>query len=89
MQKRSSVQACHAFGNSIAGAAGSTPAQPCTGSLAHLPGDPGLMVFTNVDLGGKKREVMKHLSSSVASCLGKPESFVAVMVQVRSLFKAK
>jgi hypothetical protein len=53
-------------------------------NLSRLPGDPGLILFTNVDLGSKKVEVMKRLSGSVASCLSKPESFVAVCVNVRT-----
>ncbi len=41
-----------------------------------LPGDPSLILQTNVDLGDKKSDVMKELSSLVAKSLGKPESYV-------------
>lgn len=48
--------------------------------LTKLPGDPSLTVHTNVAMGEKKMAFMKAASKSVASCLGKPESFVAVAV---------
>jgi len=41
-----------------------------------LPGDPSLILQTNVDLGDKKAEIMKELSALVAKSLGKPESYV-------------
>lgn len=41
-----------------------------------LPGDPSLILQTNVDLGDKKSDVMKELSALVAKSLGKPESYV-------------
>ena len=41
-----------------------------------LPGDPSLILQTNVDLGDKKADVMKELSALVAKSLGKPESYV-------------
>jgi len=41
-----------------------------------LPGDPSLVLTTNVDLGGDKPEILKKLSALVASSLGKPESYV-------------
>ena len=41
-----------------------------------LPGDPSLILQTNVDLGDKKAEIMKELSVLVAKSLGKPESYV-------------
>ncbi|CAK9113867.1 unnamed protein product [Durusdinium trenchii] len=43
--------------------------------------DPSLLVQTNVKLGDKKMEFMKAASKAVANCLGKPESYVAVLVQ--------
>mmetsp|Transcript_28404 Transcript_28404/g.48337 ORF Transcript_28404/g.48337 Transcript_28404/m.48337 type:complete len:160 (+) Transcript_28404:22-501(+) len=45
-----------------------------------LPGDPSLILQTNVDLGDKKAEIMKELSALVAKSLGKPESYVAISV---------
>ncbi len=41
-----------------------------------LPGDPSLILNTNVDLGSDKPEILKKLSALVASSLGKPESYV-------------
>lgn len=41
-----------------------------------LPGDPSLILTTNVDLGDKKGEILKTLSALVASSTGKPESYV-------------
>mmetsp|Transcript_53044 Transcript_53044/g.98143 ORF Transcript_53044/g.98143 Transcript_53044/m.98143 type:complete len:234 (-) Transcript_53044:75-776(-) len=43
-------------------------------------GDPSLTMLTNVKLDNKK-ELMMDLSKAVASCLGKPESYVAVCVK--------
>eukprot|EP00984_Skeletonema_dohrnii_P003429 scaffold1165_cov126-Skeletonema_dohrnii-CCMP3373.AAC.3 len=45
-----------------------------------LPGDPSLILQTNVDLGDKKAEIMKELSALVAKSLGKPESYVAISI---------
>ena len=47
----------------------------------NLPGDPSLIIFTNVKMGDKKIDFMKKASKAVASCLGKPESYVAVCVE--------
>jgi hypothetical protein len=41
-----------------------------------LPGDPSLILTTNVDLGDKKGDILKTLSALVASSTGKPESYV-------------
>lgn len=48
--------------------------------LRALPGDPSLVVHTNVDMGSKKRAFMLAASRSVAEVLKKPESYVAVCV---------
>ena len=54
---------------------------PCDLSdLSKLPGDPSLVVHTNVSMGEKKADFMKAASRAVAECLGKPESFVVVAV---------
>ena len=50
-------------------------------SLGHhphcdLPGDPSLILTTNVDLGDKKGEILNAMSALVASSTGKPESYV-------------
>jgi hypothetical protein len=49
-----------------------------TGRHPHceLPGDPSLILQTNVDLGDKKAQILKDLSALVAKSLGKPESYV-------------
>lgn len=57
-------------------AAGASP-------LCSLPGDPSLVVFTNVSLGSKKPEFLKAASEAVAASLSKPESFVTVCIMVR------
>ena len=56
---------------------------PCSTPLSQLPGDPSLVVYTNVDMGDKKSAFMVAASSAVAQCLGKPESYVSVCVLVR------
>mmetsp|Transcript_23815 Transcript_23815/g.37235 ORF Transcript_23815/g.37235 Transcript_23815/m.37235 type:complete len:207 (-) Transcript_23815:71-691(-) len=51
---------------------------PVTGQV--VAGDPSLVLNTNVDLGAKKMDFMKAASKAVAAGLGKPESYVAVVV---------
>ena len=47
----------------------------------RLPGDPSLLLHTNVVLTPEqKASFMSAASKSIASCLGKPESYVAVCV---------
>ncbi|KAL7573597.1 hypothetical protein ACA910_008731 [Epithemia clementina (nom. ined.)] len=48
--------------------------------FCDLPGDPSLLLTTNVDLGSKKLEIMKAMSKAIASSTGKPESYVAVSI---------
>jgi Macrophage migration inhibitory factor (MIF) len=55
--------------------------------LRQLPGDPGLLLFTNVDMGDKKMAFMKAASAAMAKSLGKPESFVAVAVMARFVLR--
>lgn len=57
---------------------------PCNTSLQQMPGDPSLVVHTNVDMGDRKNAFMVDASAAVAQCLGKPEAFVSVCVIVRS-----
>ncbi|ABO99130.1 predicted protein [Ostreococcus lucimarinus CCE9901] len=52
--------------------------------LVDLPGDPTLVVHTNVDMGSRKRAFMLAASRSVAKTLKKPESYVAVCVVDRA-----
>lgn len=44
--------------------------------LAEHPGDPSLILTTNVDLGERKLDVMKACSKAIADHTGKPESYV-------------
>ena len=54
---------------------------PCDLSdLSKLPGDPSLVIHTNVKMGDKKKEFMAAASKAVAQCLQKPENFVVVAV---------
>ena len=41
-----------------------------------LPGDPSLILVTNVDLGDKKLEVMKACSKAIQKATGKPEAYI-------------
>lgn len=41
-----------------------------------LPGDPSLILTTNVDLGDAKGNILKKLSALVATSTGKPEAYV-------------
>lgn len=52
------------------------------GAFSHLPGDPAVVLFTNVSLGDKKMEFMKSLSKAIVASTGKPESYIAVCVHV-------
>jgi hypothetical protein len=53
------------------------------GQFSQLPGDPTIILFTNVTLGDKKKGFMTALSKAVVASTGKPESYVAVCVQMR------
>src|SRR5210317_2214801 len=57
-------------------AASAMPPHP----FCQLPGDPSLILITNIDLGDKKLEVMKACSKAIAQCTGKPETYVAVSI---------
>mmetsp|Transcript_21624 Transcript_21624/g.47271 ORF Transcript_21624/g.47271 Transcript_21624/m.47271 type:complete len:171 (-) Transcript_21624:360-872(-) len=48
--------------------------------ITQAPGDPSLILHTNVLLGDKKTEFLLAASRAVSSCLNKPESYVAVCV---------
>lgn len=48
---------------------------PCT-----LPGDPSLILSTNIDLGSEKVAFMQQCSKAIVAATGKPESYVAVCV---------
>ncbi|KAL3783033.1 hypothetical protein ACHAW5_005385 [Stephanodiscus triporus] len=55
---------------------GSLRQHPSRHPHCDLPGDPSLILTTNVDLGDDKLAIMKELSSLVAKVTGKPESYV-------------
>lgn len=44
--------------------------------FCDLPGDPSLLLTTNVDLGDQKLPIMKACSKAIAKHTGKPESYV-------------
>lgn len=45
-----------------------------------LPGDPSLILTTNIDLGSKKMDIMKACSKAIAKHTGKPELYVGTCV---------
>lgn len=45
-----------------------------------LPGDPSIIVTTNVDLGEQKLNIMKRISEAISEATGKPETYVAVCI---------
>ena len=45
-------------------------------NMCDLPGDPSLILTTNVDLGDKKMEIMKACSKAIEKATGKPESYI-------------
>lgn len=53
---------------------------PPTGHPSDLPGDPSLILTTNVDLGDKKMDIMKACSKAISAATGKPESYIAVCI---------
>mmetsp|Transcript_14087 Transcript_14087/g.32615 ORF Transcript_14087/g.32615 Transcript_14087/m.32615 type:complete len:165 (-) Transcript_14087:1339-1833(-) len=55
-------------------------ASEATHPFCTLPGDPSLILTTNVDLGDKKLEIMKACSKAIAKNTGKPESYIAVSI---------
>mmetsp|Transcript_18362 Transcript_18362/g.38228 ORF Transcript_18362/g.38228 Transcript_18362/m.38228 type:complete len:165 (-) Transcript_18362:115-609(-) len=56
----------------------STPKDP----ICSHPGDPSLILTTNVDLGGPeaKLDIMKKCSKLISEVTGKPEQYVAVSI---------
>lgn len=61
------------------------PCAPCeqwppTGHPSDLPGDPSLILTTNVNLGDKKMDIMKACSKAISAATGKPESYIAVCI---------
>mmetsp|Transcript_1619 Transcript_1619/g.3895 ORF Transcript_1619/g.3895 Transcript_1619/m.3895 type:complete len:182 (+) Transcript_1619:208-753(+) len=55
-----------------------------TGSIrrhpSELPGDPSLVLVTNLDLGDKKLDVMKKCSKAISDATGKPEAYIGVSI---------
>jgi hypothetical protein len=60
-------------------AAGST-ANPSGLHPSELPGDPSLVLVTNLDLGDKKLGVMKKCSKAISEATGKPEAYIGVTI---------
>ncbi len=52
---------------------------PCT-----LPGDPSMILNVNIGLGEAKLGIMKSISAAISEATGKPESYVAVMINDNS-----
>mmetsp|Transcript_10763 Transcript_10763/g.15849 ORF Transcript_10763/g.15849 Transcript_10763/m.15849 type:complete len:175 (-) Transcript_10763:26-550(-) len=48
--------------------------------FCDLPGDPSLILTTNIDLGEEKMEIMKSISKVITKHTGKPETYVAVSI---------
>ncbi len=53
--------------------------KPCV-HPSELPGDPSLVLVTNLDLGDKKLEVMKKCSKAISEATGKPEAYIGVSI---------
>jgi len=56
---------------------------PACGTSVHpseLPGDPSLLLVTNLDLGDKKMDVMKKCSKAISEATGKPEAYIGVSI---------
>jgi len=51
----------------------------------ELPGDPSLMLVTNVDLGEKKIDIMKKCSKVISKHTGKPEAYIGVFQSTTKL----
>lgn len=52
---------------------------PCV-HPSELPGDPSLVLVTNLDLSDKKLEVMKKCSKALSEATGKPEAYIGVTI---------
>ena len=52
---------------------------PCV-HPSELPGDPSLVLVTNLDLGDKKLDVMKKCSKAISEATGKPEAYIGVSI---------
>ncbi|KAG7364826.1 Tautomerase/MIF superfamily protein [Nitzschia inconspicua] len=52
----------------------------CPHPFSQLPGDPSLLLVTNLDLGDKKMEIMKECSKAISKATGKPESYIGVSI---------
>jgi hypothetical protein len=48
----------------------------CPHPFTQLPGDPSLLLVTNMDLGTKKLDIMKECSKAISAATGKPESYI-------------
>ena len=63
------------FANIVAMSDAATPHPFCS-----LPGDPSLILTTNVSLGDKKLAIMKAISKAITQHTGKPETYVGAYV---------
>lgn len=53
---------------------------PCAHPFNELPGDPSLILVTNLDLGDKKLDIMKQCSKAISEATGKPEAYIGVAI---------
>lgn len=51
----------------------------CPHPFSQLPGDPSLLLVTNIDLGDKKLDIMKECSKAISTATGKPESYIGML----------
>jgi len=63
-----------------AAASSSSPCQDAPHPFNELPGDPSLVLVTNLDLGAQKLDVMKKVSKLISETTGKPETYVGVSI---------
>ena len=60
--------------------AGGSTVNPSCLHPSELPGDPSLVLVTNMDLGDKKLDVMKKCSKAISEATGKPEAYIGVSI---------
>ena len=58
----------------------SKPEVVCPHPFSQLPGDPSLLLVTNLDLGDKKLDIMKECSKAISTATGKPEAYIGVSI---------
>jgi hypothetical protein len=59
----------------------------CSHPFSQLPGDPSLLLVTNLDLGPKKLDIMKACSKAISAATGKPESYIGTSLMNIDIYK--